>query len=25
MQAILTVKAQHDQDDFERYRRMADE
>jgi transitional endoplasmic reticulum ATPase len=25
MQAIITVKAQHDQDDFERYRRMADE
>ncbi|GEM_PF-494506 len=25
MQAILTVKPQHDQDDFERYRRMADE
>ena len=25
MQAILTVKPQHDQDDFERYRRMAQE
>jgi SpoVK/Ycf46/Vps4 family AAA+-type ATPase len=25
MQAALTVKPQHDADDYERYRRMADE
>jgi len=25
MQAALTVKPQHDEDDFERYRRMAEE